>query len=67
MCDEQVNRCECVHKTFEELKAFASLEAAQQATGCGLECEGCLPYLKLMFASGDTVFELDDPRLAAYE
>jgi len=67
MCDEQVNRCECVHKTFEQLKAFSTLEAAQEATGCGLECEGFLPYVKLMFASGETAFELDDPRLAEYQ
>jgi len=67
MCDEQVNRCECVHKTFEQLKAFPDLAAAQQSTGCGLECEGCLPYLKLMFACGETAFELEDPRLARYQ
>lgn len=68
MSDEaRVNRCECVNKSFAELKAFASLEAAQAATGCGRECEGCLPYLKLMFATGETEFALEDPRLKAYE
>lgn len=67
MSDAQVNRCECVNKTFEQLKEFGSLEDAQAATGCGLECEGCLPYLKLMFASGETAFDIDDPRLAQYE
>lgn len=62
-----VDRCECVHRSFAELKAFGSLEAAQHATGCGLECEGCLPYLRLMFASGETEFALDDPRLKDFE
>jgi len=67
MCDEQVNRCECVHKTFEQLKTFSSLEDAQEATGCGRECEGCLPYLKLMFATGEAAFDIDDARLAEYQ
>ena len=67
MSDELVNRCECVNKKFEQLKEFGDLEAAQSATGCGLECEGCLPYLKLMFASGETAFDIADPRLAQYE
>jgi len=67
MCDSKVNRCECVHKTFEQLKSFDSFEAAQAATGCGAECEGCTPYIKLMFASGESEFDIEDPRLADYE
>lgn len=67
MCDEKVNRCECINKTFEQLKGFDSLEEAQQATSCGTECEGCLPYLKLMFATGETAFDLEDPRLVDYQ
>lgn len=67
MSDGRVNRCVCINKTFEELKGYESLEAAQAATGCGLECEGCLPYLKLMFASRETAFDIDDPRLAEFE
>ena len=67
MCDEKVNRCECINKTFEQLKGFENLAAAQKATGCGIECEGCLPYLKLMFASGETAFDLEDPRLAGLQ
>ena len=69
MCDDgQVNRCECVHKSFEELKAnYDNFETAQSATGCGSECEGCTPYVKLMFATGETSFDLEDPRLLAYE
>ncbi len=67
MCDEKVNRCECINKKFEQLQQFENLEAAQRASRCGVECEGCLPYLKLMFATGETSFDIDDSRLAQYE
>ncbi|GAV19588.1 hypothetical protein MMIC_P0536 [Mariprofundus micogutta] len=67
MCDEKVNRCECINKTFEQLKEFPDFETAQAKTGCGLECEGCVPYLKLMFASGETAFDIEDERLSSYQ
>ncbi|MDX8406363.1 MAG: hypothetical protein R8K50_09490 [Mariprofundus sp.] len=67
MSEDQVNRCECVHKTFVQLKSFSSLVEAQEATGCGAECEGCMPYLKLMFATGETAFDLEDPRLEDFQ
>ena len=67
MCDEKVNRCECINMTFERLKQFDSFEDAQKATQCGIECGGCTPYLKLMFATGETAFEIDDARLAEYK
>jgi len=67
MCDEKVNRCECINKTFEQLKEYPDFAAAQSKTGCGLECEGCIPYLKLMFATGETAFEIDDARLSGYQ
>ena len=66
-CAERVNRCECINTTFERLKTFDSFEAAQKATQCGIECGGCIPYLKLMFATGETSFDIDDPRLAEYK
>ncbi len=59
----RVDRCDCINKTFADLLAWGTLEAAQAATGCGLECEGCLPWLKLAFATGETSFDMDDPRL----
>ena len=65
--DEKVNRCDCINKTFEQLKAFGNFEAAQAATSCGIECEGCVPYLKLMFATGETEFDIDDSRLSSYQ
>jgi len=67
MCDEQVNRCECIGKTFEQLKSYENFDAAQAATRCGVECGGCMPYIKLMFASGETAFDVDDPRLSEFE
>jgi len=66
MSDEKVNRCECINKSFEQLKEFPDYEAAQTETRCGLECEGCVPYLKLMFATGETAFDIDDARLAEH-
>jgi len=67
MDEEQVNRCECIGKTFEQLKPFGGFETAQAATRCGVECGGCIPYIKLMFATGETAFDIDDPRLARFE
>jgi len=67
MCDEQVNRCVCIGKHFDELKAFGDFETAQRETRCAVECGGCEPYIKLMFASGETSFDVDDPRLQAFE
>ncbi|MDX8395346.1 MAG: hypothetical protein R8K22_02920 [Mariprofundaceae bacterium] len=61
-----VNRCECLGEKFSKLKELGSLEAAMDA-GAGQECEGCLPYVKLMFASGEIEFDLEDPRLAEFE
>ena len=61
-----VNRCECINKTFEQLMVHGSFEAAQKKTGAGVECEGCVPYLKLAFAIGEKEFEIDDPRIKDY-
>ncbi len=60
----QVDRCACLNKRFSQLLETGSLAAAQ-AMGAGLECGGCLPYLKLAFATGETVFAVDDPRLSS--
>ena len=68
MSDETpVNRCECVKRSFAQLLEFGRLEAAVEQTGAGNECAGCLPYLRLAFATGETSFAIDDPRLARYE
>ncbi len=62
-----VNRCECINKTFEQLMAYGSFDEAQKKTGAGVECEGCVPYLKLAFATGEKEFEIDDPRLKDFQ
>ena len=62
-----VNRCECINKKFDQLLEYGSFEEAQKKTGAGIECEGCVPYLKLAFATGETAFEIDDPRLKDFE
>ncbi len=66
MSDEIVNRCECINKTFAQLHQSGSLEAAIEA-GAGEECEGCVPWLKLSFATGETEIALEDPRLKDFE
>ncbi|MDX8387136.1 MAG: hypothetical protein R8M46_01190 [Ghiorsea sp.] len=66
MSENIVNRCECMNKTFAQLQELGSLNAAVEA-GAGGECEGCLPWLKLSFASGETELDLDDPRLKDFE
>lgn len=60
--DKPVNMCACLNKTFAQLKELGSMEAAEKA-GAGVECGGCLPYLKLVFETGETAFAIDDPRI----
>lgn len=60
--DKPVNMCACLNRTFARLLELGSLEAAM-AEGAGVECSGCLPYLKLAFETGETAFAIDDPRL----
>ena len=57
-----VDQCACLGRSFASLAELGSLEAACRA-GAGVECGGCLPYLKLMFETGETAFAIDDPRI----
>jgi NAD(P)H-nitrite reductase large subunit len=61
-----VNHCECKGRTFAQLKEYGNFYAAMGATGCGAECGSCIPFIKLMFATGETEFKSDDPRLDQY-
>lgn len=61
--DKPVNKCACLNKSFAQLMALGSLEAAHKA-GAGVECGGCIPYLKLAFDTGETEFAIDDPRIS---
>jgi len=60
--DKPVNMCACLNKSFVELKKLGSMQAAREA-GAGVECCGCLPYLEIVFATGETEFAIDDPRI----
>jgi len=60
--DKPVNMCVCLNKSFVQLKELGSLEAAK-AVGAGVECYGCLPYLKIVFETGETEFAIEDPRV----
>lgn len=61
-----VDRCVCHNRTLAELRSLAaaqSLDAAalSQSTGCGASCTLCLPYIRLMLATGETVIPLMSP------
>ncbi len=58
-----VDRCDCINKSFEQLKAFGSFDAAIRNTGATMECGGCAAYLKLVFETGETEFAIADPRI----
>jgi bacterioferritin-associated ferredoxin len=56
-----IDRCVCMDCSFEELKQLAAakkldLRGLSRATGCGMGCGLCKPYIKVMLASGKTVF-----------
>lgn len=53
--------CVCQRRPFEELLPLArkrgwTLEDIVRETHCGAECGLCLPYLRRMLESGETVF-----------
>jgi hypothetical protein len=60
--DKPVNMCACLNKSFAQLKELGSIEAAR-AAGAGVECCGCLPYLKIVFETGETEFAIEDTRI----
>jgi len=60
--DKPVNKCACLNRSFASLKELGSLKAARKA-GAGVECGGCIPYLKTVFETGETEFAIDDPRI----
>ncbi|MDQ6962366.1 MAG: hypothetical protein Q9M28_07505 [Mariprofundaceae bacterium] len=63
MDDRPVDRCECLGKNFADLRQYTSLEEAIEETEVGTQCSGCRPYLKLVFSTGETSFQVEDPRL----
>lgn len=54
-----VSRCICHDISFAELKKLAEagardLEALSRQTGCGTGCGMCIPYIRVMLATGQT-------------
>ncbi len=54
-----VDRCICRHVTFAELKTLADagirdIDELSRRTGCGTACGLCIPYIRVMLATGLT-------------
>lgn len=52
-----VDRCICHNVTFAELKKLADggvrdLDELSNRTGCGTGCGMCIPYIRVMLATG---------------
>jgi bacterioferritin-associated ferredoxin len=57
----RIDRCVCRRIPFAELLPEAAaagwdLDALMRATGCGMQCGLCRPYLRRMLRDGTTVF-----------
>lgn len=57
-----IDRCYCFQQTFAALKSVAaqtkagSVEELQRYVRFGLRCRLCLPYVRYMLQTGQTVF-----------
>lgn len=63
----RIDRCVCRGVPFAELLELAraadwDVDAIGAATGCGLQCGLCRPYLRRMLSDGTTVFRELLPR-----
>jgi len=61
MAGLRISHCLCRQRAFANLLSAAraarwDLEALVAATGCGGQCGLCLPYLRRMLHTGETVF-----------
>lgn len=61
-----VDRCICHNRTLAELKQLAADESLDAdtlgwRTGCGTSCALCLPYIRLMLVTGESVIPLMTP------
>ena len=62
-----VTRCVCYNLKFTELKRIArkhnaaTIEQLQEHVRFGQNCKRCHPYVRLMLATGQTVFEVLPP------
>lgn len=61
MPELNISQCVCRRFPFERLLPLVrrhewTLEDLQRETGCGAQCGLCLPYLRRMLTTGETVF-----------
>ena len=61
MAGVRITRCICRQVPFTELLSLArsrqwTLAELVRETGCGDQCGLCRPYLRVMLATGQTVF-----------
>jgi bacterioferritin-associated ferredoxin len=67
MSDNQVTRCICHDKSFEEIKKYAeennisSLDELQSQNFCSNSCRMCSPYVEIVLESGQTDFYPGEP------
>ncbi|HBX65854.1 MAG: hypothetical protein CL670_13845 [Balneola sp.] len=58
-----VSKCICHKKNFNEVKEYAEangyskIEELQSDNFCSNSCGLCIPYIELMFETGETEFE----------
>ncbi len=57
-----VRMCVCGQVTFKEIwdSGLRDLESAQLVFDCAKSCRLCEPYIKRMFETGETEFEVMD-------
>jgi bacterioferritin-associated ferredoxin len=57
-----IDRCVCVDCTFAEMRSLAErkkldFKGISRETNCGMGCGLCIPYIKMMLRTGQTVFD----------
>ncbi|MDR8390842.1 hypothetical protein NC796_06825 [Aliifodinibius sp. S!AR15-10] len=63
MSKYSVKKCICHDRTFQEIKDYSqergisSIEELQAEQYCSCQCKFCVPYIEMMFETGQTVFE----------
>lgn len=67
MAQNEVVKCICHNRTFEEVKAYAekkdlhSVEELQEHNFCSNSCQMCAPYVEVMLKTGQTSFYPGEP------
>lgn len=67
MASNKVTRCICHGRPFTEVKAYAekkgltTVDELQDHDFCSNSCGLCIPYVKMMLKTGQTVFSPGEP------